>query len=158
MVSKYIPKDRKRHFTCGCVYSSENLKLTFIKGEARYRCPVHKMPMDYNIKVCAKCQKEFIIPLSTKGKVVYCLDCTDPVQLDLKRKKKKQKNETEAKRMQAAVDRCDCQFRTKCINDNINENFLPCLNCNRYVKEADLMPVHVNSWKNFDPSIYDNLP
>lgn len=126
--------DWKFKFECGCIFPRKECKQKWIPKikEKHYICPKHPDKfMVIRIATCGYCSKEF--ETSTIGRVPE--NCPQHQKI---RKSNTSKTNIGVlpltnKHIQANMERNDCKFRRTCLDTFTTKQFLPCLNCEKYI-------------------------
>lgn len=111
------------HFECGCSIDRDLAVKRHIDGGKVFACEQHIEPVEYRVSTCRECGKEFRFYTHSQPPRV-CPTCNgeNPIK------------PYENPRLAASIDRADCHLRDECLKKawKKNEDFLPCLDCERY--------------------------
>lgn len=123
-------------FECGCRYRSNQFKGPRI-------CPKHNTHVSYRVSTCVQCGIEFRVKNLAGKAQLLCQGCIDkPIAANTPVKMKTD--------VSASIMRYDCAHRSDCLSQHMEDDFLPCAGCKKYVPET-VSPVQVSR---FDPEAW----
>lgn len=123
-------------FECGC-----RIRANKFPGRGHRLCPKHQGRLSHRVSTCVQCGEEFKVPCMTGKVQLLCQDCIDrpeimPIEIKAD--------------AAASISRYDCAYRSECLCQHMDDDFLPCAECKKYVPET-VTPVQISK---YDPGVW----